>query len=382
MSVLTQKTKVLLTIRWPVGGIRTFCRYVYNNFDPEKYEFTIIAPDYTETSILLRDLEKFCPSYIPVSESPSIVEFTRSVIRSLQNDTYSIVHAHGLTAALGSFAGAKKSGVPELVTLHDVFVGPVFRGWKGKGKKFAIAQIFERMNSIHCVSHDVNENLLESLPSLKRIEDRIVTIPNGIEVNRFLAEGKVDLHKQLGLDPNTYLIGFLGRFMAQKGFGYLVDALEILLQKAHLPKKPVILTFGEGGFVREEKANIENKGLSSYVQFLPFTPNIASVLKGLDVVVMPSIWEACPLQPMEALTAGAPFIGSNCIGLREVLKGTPALVVPVKDSGALAEALWQEICSPSKDKFQEFSSEAAQRFDVKKTSSALERLYEQILNYV
>ena len=56
----------------------------------------------------------------------------------------------------------------------------------------------------------------------------------------------------------------------------------------------------------EKKRKMQDKEGSPIDLFLPFVTNIASTLKGLDVVVMPSLWEACPLLAMETLVAGIP----------------------------------------------------------------------------
>ena len=54
-----KKINILFIIRWPVGGIRSFMRYVYKNFNPLQYNYTILAPDLPELKALLNDL-KIC----------------------------------------------------------------------------------------------------------------------------------------------------------------------------------------------------------------------------------------------------------------------------------------------------------------------------------
>jgi glycosyltransferase involved in cell wall biosynthesis len=170
----------------------------------------------------------------------------------------------------------------------------------------------------------------------------------------------------------------MGRFMAQKGFRYLIDAIEALLNEHNLPKHPVVITFGAGGFVREEKQALKGRGIEGNFYFMPFTSDVAGTIKGVDVVAIPSLWEACPLLPMEALVCGTPLIGSNCIGLREVLNETPAIVVNAKDGNMLAAAIEKEVRNPTKKDFTSFVEVAAKRFDVRKQSLELEALYEQI----
>jgi glycosyltransferase involved in cell wall biosynthesis len=140
-----------------------------------------------------------------------------------------------------------------------------------------------------------------------------------------------------------------------------------------------VLTFNsESGFVREERAEIKRKGLDGVIHFLPFTPNVAEVLRGLDVVAMPSLSEACGMLAMEAMVAGVPIIGTNCIGLREVLADTPGIMVNAGDSHALAEALRREMSEQTTEQFKLFQGEAARRFTVDKQAAELESLLTQM----
>jgi glycosyltransferase involved in cell wall biosynthesis len=234
---------------------------------------------------------------------------------------------------------------------------------------------------IHSVSYDAQENLLDYFPGLAGRGGKCVVIRNGIEVDLFAESAARDLRSELCVGSNVFLIGFLGRFMAPKGFGYLVDAIEILKREFNLPKHPLVLTFGEGGFIREEKQAIIDKGLDRFFRFMPFTPNVAGTIKGLDVVVMPSLWEACPFQPMEALASGTPFIGTDCIGLREVLRATPATVVPKANSMALAKALLKQMEHERKREFKAFMVDAGERFDVRKTRQGLLELYDRMIRH-
>ena len=102
-------------------------------------------------------------------------------------------------------------------------------------------------------------------------------------------------------------------------------------------------------------------------------------MKGFDVIAMPSIWEACGLVGMEALTAGVPIIGTSCIGLREVLKDTPAIVIPPGDALSLAVALEHQIDHPKIDPFKEFMPIAYNRFNIDHTARRLHSLYKELM---
>ena len=82
----------------------------------------------------------------------------------------------------------------------------------------------------------------------------------------------------------------------------------------------------------------------------------------------------------EAMVAGVPIIGTDCIGLREVLRDTPARVVPAADSKALAEAIIAEIENSSIENMKHFRDEASKRFDVTKSAGELQNLIIKLVN--
>lgn len=369
-----KKYKILLVVYHPVGGIRTFFRYVYRHFDLLKYQFTLIAPEFPETHVLLEDLAALDLRYIPIRPGINTVGFFQVVTKVARKERFDLIHSHGLTSGICSIFVALLKRIPHIVTLHDVFTEKQFTGFRGFAKRATLGVLLSMVNGIHCVSYDARDNLLDYLKVLKLFRKKVTVILNGIEVQQFIDAKRRDLRKELGLSQNTFLIGFLGRFMSQKGFRYLVDALEIIKSGESLPKRPVILTFDEGNYIREEKEDVKRRGLGQSIFFLPFVANVASTLKGLDVVAIPSLWEACPLLPMEVMVAGVPLIGTNCVGLREVLRNTCAAVVPVRDSLALAEALIAEMSNPTTVRAREFAMLAAARFEVKRRAMELEAL--------
>lgn len=373
--------RVLLVIRWPIGGIRTFFRYFYRNFDSERYEFTIVAPTLPETVVLLEDLSSLHVRYIPVEKDVTMHQYIYIVTTIIRSHRYDLIHSHGFICGVCSVMGAVSKRIPHVLTLHETLDQERFNDPAGYIRKVGLSIALSLTDRIHCVSRDARDNLLAYIGLLKFFTKKIVVIPNGIEVERFRNAETRNLRRDLGLPEDSFLIGFLGRYMPEKGFRYLVEAFEYLIKSlGSFEKKPVILSFNEeDAFIREEKENVRNRGLSSQVLFLPFIKNVAPTLRGLDVVVMPSLREACGLLAMETLVTGTPIIGTNCIGLREVLKDTPAKIVPTKGSLALAMALIDEIKNPSKLIAKEFANEAAIRFDVRGRAMELEKLMLELM---
>lgn len=388
---MSDKHHILLVVRWPIGGIRSFLRYVYKHFDSSRYRFTLLMPEDperkppdqpSEHQAVLHDLAGLDLSYVTLPPRHSPLDFVKRLLSILRSQKIDLIHSHGWTAGVYATLPALLLRIPHVLTLHELLYPDEFKGWTGAAKLKVLSGLLSRVNVIHFVSYEARNNTLRFLPGLKNGKAKLVSILNGVDIPEYWGDAKRDLRAELKLSENTFLIGFLGRFMPVKGFKYLIDALQDLIRgSAGLGRKPVVVTFGWGGFIREEMEEVRKRGLEKSVLSLPFTPNVASALRSLDVIVMPSLSESCGLLAMEAMVAGAPVIGTDCPGLKEVLEGTPAVMVPMRNGTALAEALSSEIKNSSRSKVKAFREEAARRFDVKKQAAELEKIMLELVRY-
>ena len=320
---------------------------------------------------LLDDLKNLEITYIPIKCDPAHAKLDLiTVSKTILGGNFDLIHSQGFTAGAYSAIPAYIKRVPHILTLHEVFTEGQFVGWRGLLIKGLIRTVVPLIDIVHCVSHSAGMNFLEYFPDRKN-NGRMVVVPNGIDVARFLSPEKIDLRKELLLEDDTFIIGFLGRFMSPKGFRYLIDALNILVNVKRTSKKPIVLAVNDGGFLSAEKRRIAELGLKEQVVFMPFQPNVAPILKGMDVVVMPSLWEACPLQTMESLVSGVPFIGTDIPPIKEILEGTPGKMVPPRDAESLAEAIYQELENPSVNLAKAYAISASNRFNVKKQAKQL-----------
>jgi glycosyltransferase involved in cell wall biosynthesis len=267
--------------------------------------------------------------------------------------------------------------VPHIMTAHDVFQDVQFVGWKGRFKRFALTALMNRISFLHTVSEDGAKNLRQYLPGVAATKLR--PILNGIDCESFFNAQARNIRAELGLGDHQVVIGFFGRFMGQKGFRYLVEAISLLINDPSVSRKPVVVAFGWGGYVREDWSSLERRGLAEHFFNMPHTDDMPAAIKGVDIVAMPSLWEAGPLLAMEALAAGVPITGTNCIGLREVLEGSPADQVPLRDAKALAASLKNYINEPRNKSFEAYIPEAHRRFAIERSVDALRLLYDECL---
>lgn len=351
-------------------------RYVYQHFGSD-WKVTILAADAQETAALQEDAKIVGAELIMAPAS--FFGFFWAVFRTLAQNRHDIIQSQGFISAITTCLANIVFRKPHVLTVHGVLEGRLLQGIKGSLKRLVTNWAICSVDVVYAVSEDILAHVQQRVSCLSRSKIKQIAIMNGIEPRLFVGlRDPGEFRLRYGLGSDLFLFGFLGRFMPQKGFDKIVEALAHL-EKISTPCDYRLVAVGSGDCRSEYEALAKEKDVFHRIVFLPFQHEVSRVYGDLDAVVMPSVWEACPLQPMETLVSGVPLIVSDCIGLREVVCGTPAIVVPDGNPRGLAHAMANLLNDNQRDTFLKFSQEAAVKYDVKNTSSSLERLFESLL---
>jgi glycosyltransferase involved in cell wall biosynthesis len=130
------------------------------------------------------------------------------------------------------------------------------------------------------------------------------------------------------------LIAIVGALEERKGHATLFEAL------ARLSVSVQAVIVGKGRMEREYREKAAALGLSDRVHFTGYRDDVPSIMRNIDILVVPSSVEATPYVILEAMEAGLPVVASSVFGIPEqVVDGETGLLVPAKDADGLANAL-------------------------------------------
>jgi glycosyltransferase involved in cell wall biosynthesis len=372
--------RVLVVARWPVGGIRTHLGYNYPALAAAGYCCTFVLPWDESYPAARKTLGRLPGSeFVTVQVRGRDCSLWKTIRPLLRSGRFNLVHSHGLTAAAHATLAGLGQHTPLLATLHEPLRDAQFAGLLGSFKRWMLGRALARASTVVTVSEDARANLLRHFPNLRRRADRIQAISNGIDAGRYAREAPAtaDLRQELGLTDDTTLIGYLGRFMPEKGFPLLMESAARLVRYGGVAPFHIV-AFGSSDYRREYQHSIEQQGLTRYITLKDFVPDVLPVLRQLDLVVAPSLWEASSLVSMEAMAAGVPVLGSDCPGLREVLRDTPSRSVKAGDPAALECGLREALAGLWTAEAREFAPLARERFDNRRSARRLTHLYDEL----
>lgn len=239
-----------------------------------------------------------------------------------------VVHAHDPHAVAMAALGISMASVtpaPPLVTSRRVDFHL---------KKHSFSQWKYRQVSMFIAASDAIADLLRS-DGISAA--RIVTIHEGIDVDRIANIEPVSVHAEFWLPTHAPVVGNIGALVAHKGQRHLIEAAALVVRE--VPDARFVI-LGEGELREALEHQVKHLHLERHV-FLPgFRADVLALLKGFDVFVMSSETEGLGTSILDAMACGKAVVGTRAGGIPEVVDdGVTGIVVPTHDPKAMAGAI-------------------------------------------
>jgi glycosyltransferase involved in cell wall biosynthesis len=288
-----------------------------------------------------------------------------------------IVHTHLIHADVFGFLGARQAGVAHVVsTRHndDAFR----RRWP---LRLLHAWLWRRISAGIVISHALADfvRTVEFAPP-----ERVHVIHYGMPSPRPSALDIELARRQLRLDLGnlpyeTQLIGIVSRLIEQKGIPYALEAFKLIVDE--FPAAHLVIA-GDGDQRSALEAQAQTMLLGDRVHFLGWREDAQAVLRGLDVLLMPSLWEGFGLTLLEAMGARLPVVASHVSAIPEIVvhQETGFLTAP-RDPEAIAYALRLLLSDPLLCKHMGLNGEdrLEAQFSVERMAEQTAALYARVL---
>lgn len=264
-----------------------------------------------------------------------------------------VIHSHTWYANMAGHFGSLLHGIPHVITAHSL---EPLRPWKadqlGGGyqiSSWAEKSAYESADAIIAVSDGMRADVLAAYPNVDPA--KVVTIRNGVDVDRFKPTVDTALLAELGI-TDRYAI-FVGRITRQKGLAHLLRAWQ------NVPAEYGLVL--AAGSPDEETIGNEVKGLIEELQktrsnviwipeMLPHE-KLCALLTSADLFICPSIYEPLGIVNLEAMACETAVLATRVGGIPEVVADgrTGKLVDYSGDGSALESDLSSAINELMKD---------------------------------
>ena len=355
---VTSVCHVSMTLQ--TGGLERLLVDFSRLYDRDAFDLHFIALD--ELGQPARDIAESGCAVTSIREANrSRVGQMRALIQYFRQNQINLVHTHNTYAHFyGAFA-ARASGVPAVVnTQHGRGCG---EGWKAKMQFQMANRIAHRIVGVSddaaCLCREQD----------RRAADKIVTIWNGIDTERFAFRGSSRRNVAVSV----------ARLSAEKDFPTLLRAAVDVVKE--IPDFELRIV-GSGKELESLQELANEYGIERHVQFLGERTDIAAILSEAGFFVSSSRTEGISLTLLEAMAVGLPVVTTRVGGNPEiVVDGQTGRLVPSENPQALAGAIvgmcrnhqaWPEMGRSGRRRVE-------QHFDIRNTVHKYETLYREVL---
>ena len=275
----------------------------------------------------------------PCQEAASIAE----LCRWYRDWRPTIVHQVGLKPILYGSLAARWAGVSGVL---NVFAG-LGSSFIGQGWRFRAWRVILRPALRRALRGE------RSLVMVQNADDGALLVRSGVAT-----EGQLRTLPGQGIDPDEFeptplpdgvpLVVLAGRLLREKGVFEFVEAARMLRARGVAARFALVGhpdVQNPGAVAADQLALWRQEGI---VEVWGFRADMPSVYAQSTIVCLPSYREGFPRVLIEAAAAGRPVVVTDVPGCRQaVRRGETGLLVPLRDSEALARALGDLLADPT-----------------------------------
>jgi glycosyltransferase involved in cell wall biosynthesis len=294
--------------------------------------------------------------------------------RHLREETYDLVDAHG-SQDLWTTVFARRRAAPALplvFTRHNT---------KRVGHHVLNRWLYRQVDQMIVVSASVIDRYRPLIEAGVLRRDRIAVVHSAYRPDRFHpgVDGSA-FRAELGVGPDTPLIGVIGRLVPDKGQDDLLRAAPAILAR----HPDTLFAFAGTGTAAEDLRHLATQlGVVPSIRFLGFREDVPRITAALSVAVLPSVdCDASSAVLKEALACAVPAVATDIGGAGEILRdGETGSVVPPRDPARLSAAILALLDDPDRARAMGRlgSTDVAARFTPDRLTAESIAVYEAVL---
>lgn len=348
------KPRIMLISSVPMT-LWVFYRVLIEKLQSDGYDLTVVSSPAEELS-RIRDCFGCRTLGLQIHRKLSPLADACAVLRlvlHLRREKYDIVHAHTPKAGIIGMLASFIARVPvRIYTMHGMPLETA-KGYKRQLLRCVESMTFRLATKRLIVSRSLSERAIaEKITKPGEFEILGDGTACGVDRQRFNSKKKNesvvhDLRRKYGLDPETVVIGFVGRIVPDKGIVCLLDAFDILRRRCSV--RVSLFIVGEYENVRESVSDDTRRRIEQDKSIVSCgrTDDIVSCYYAMDLLVLPSRREGFNYALIEAAACGLPTITTRATGCVDaVVEGETGYIVDVDDAQRLADAMQKLVENP------------------------------------
>jgi 1,2-diacylglycerol 3-beta-glucosyltransferase len=258
------------------------------------------------------------------------VSFIKRLKNTIRNNKLDLINAHHFGPFFYTFLATLGTNTKIVYTEHSRWQLEQLSGLK----KIINRLMLFRTDAVIAISNQIEQYYLEKL---KLSPNKVHLIKIGIDLSLYQKKGVSNLRNDLPIGEDELVIGSIAHIRPEKNHKFLINAFQLVLKK--FPNIRLILA-GEDQMNGEMKCLAKQLGIEENVIFLGKRDDVPAILNIIDLFCLTSFHEGMPLTILEAMACGVPVIGTDVIGINELISHkSNGILVPIDNVEELADSI-------------------------------------------
>ncbi|MFA9463367.1 MAG: glycosyltransferase family 1 protein [Velocimicrobium sp.] len=349
------------------SGVCSVIMNYYNHIDKRKVVFDFMVNEPVSEEIQNTLERQGSKIYVmPALKIQNYVKYMKQLkIFFYSHADYAIVHGHTPNVAAFYLKVAKDCGIKiRIIHSHNAI------GAENKLKRIRNRILYQvaikNANTYFACGRKAAEYLYG-----KNFNKNYYIMNNAIDLEKYKFNEKIrcQIRKQLDIE-GKFVLGNVGRFCKQKNQKFLINILAEIIKT---DKNVKLLLIGDGKQLKEVQQDAEKLKVSEYIVFTGEVNNVFDYIQGMDIFILPSLFEGLPVVCVEAQAIGLPCLISSTV-TKEIAINQNIEFVSIFDSPKKWGNSILEMRKRSRQENIEMPS-----FDIKDKSRELTNIYYELI---
>lgn len=353
------------------NGVTIHIQSLVKGLEAEGHDVYVISPKNGKERFCKCDL-RIASIYNPFSKLYPI-PFSSQIPNEIRDVKFDVVHLHHPIGVYGLAKRiSKKSDCPLVFTNHTQYLAYI-NYYTYLFRWFVKQFMLSRLKKLYGEASVILGSTLEIKNEIHKINPtaNVEIVPVGFDESRFEIADNPEIRKQIGLASPDFFALYVGRVSKEKNIDNLLKAADKV--KDILPNLMLVIV-GPGDYLENTKKTIPSNVI---ITGQPKDSDLVALYKHCDLFLSASTSEVLPLTFSEAAYCGAPLLGMDSLGVRDIIKnGENGFLA--KNQKDFEDKLIEMVGSPELlDKFRRNAPGSVMKYSAKHNLRKIIRIYKK-----
>ena len=211
------------------GGVEAVILNYFRNINKSKFVFDFVIDSDSTDNNFINEIQELGGTIIKCPPYQKLHSYNKFLYKLFKEKKYDIVHSNINTLSVFPLRMAEKAGIKIRIAHSHSTSNP--KEWKKNLLKNILRPFSKKYANVYFACSELAGRYLFGNKAFD--EGKVVIFNNAINLDKFKynEEKRKEIREKLNIKDDTFVVGHIGRFVAQKNHTFLIDIFNEIHKK-------------------------------------------------------------------------------------------------------------------------------------------------------